>query len=1345
MAYTPPDADNVVLRFTGGYTPPASGTVVAEFDTRIGDIQTIGIASSTRFGAPAVLQQRFLKAEGTDVARYGTPTIERVALKIYPVSIAPPFALGTVQVKWRQFINGFAGLEPPLWPLAIRTRLAGGYNPPPAEAVILNWTTEPYTRPPAENIVLEFGALGYGYVLAVSLGDQTKFGTAVLKQPVQAKPDGIESIRWGTTWISNKNRTVYPFALDSLEPGTTKVINGALGITLPTIPSSAGYGEPFVSFRVRTVVAPTLGTGAAGAPAITHKQRFLPTEGFENPQVFGTAAVEHRIRYVYPVGTRFVQFGTARVWQAENQNVYAGSVAPTVTFGEPIVIDASLKLTGIGPGLVPAPKIENLVRYIYPAEFEIPGFPNYAPYVEMKTRVLKPSSWTSSSFSYIGTLIENKSPALKADGRVQTLWGNAHVANVDPDRLYVTPGGIAHAPDTGPPDQQQLPPPTIALRARIVTPAGIPSTNVWGSTYIAHYTQFIDLAGRGPSSGIVSAPDVSFGKRYIEPPFIASAIFGTANVAFILKVYPAGFDASVVPDNAELSINRQNIYPHTGEADPAKFGGTKIRNHHEFVKPAGWLSDTFNFPVIVNKARIVPVLSLVNTQTWPTYGPTIENRARVLAAFGFETSRFAVIGNVIENKARAITPVGIASLQIGRDTFIARNERFIYPEPWVEFYSSRYSAARNAAAQLLPASRASTVVFGTPSLLNLSRTVKHHTPSAGEVFGTAFIAPRVRYVAPGPFKDVPFGIPEIRLNPYTIKPVGWDSFTQGGYIVEERFTKVFPKSVNVHSQPWVGEPIVANRNKTLVVFPSDQSLYGLARVENKVKRLPVDGIEPGEFGRHVVEYRAKKLGAPGIGPPVFSVVHRIRNVIPDPPADQRIAPGGFGGERMGDVQASISTIYPGSIPATAAMGAPTVRDNTIRVLKGIFGLDQVGFPTVSTTQYVRAVGTPPTIQFGKPRMTPHHIYAPEGDQAAYQYFENNGYSSGAIDSGWRGDGYPYKGVGEPTVSLFNRTFYATGRADSVFGYPSMGYKLQFIKPLGTRFTRMGTVIIPFVPQTLDLDREHEGLPSDVAFGEHAVTPPPSSFRQVAAGGGDMSVFGTTSIELKNRAIRPEGIPHRGNPQQGFTNPWGDALVGYPRRYELEGEVLTLWGTAWVSNKIRTYQLDGFDSSIVAPDDDLDSFQLRTRVKRATPKNGIQSIVSTLAFGTATVGQAFWPLVPSGETMGAVGNPRVARRIGVSGIDSFAAGNVDRWEAGKIKSAGADSATIGTPRMGHYVHPSSAPSSAFGGARIARPLRPTGVAPPAMPVPAAIDELGCGVKVVAARSISPPTTPTPVIA
>jgi hypothetical protein len=977
---------------------------------------------------------------------------------------------------------------------------------------------------------------------------------------------------------------------------------------------------------------------------------------------------------------------------------------------------------------------------------------------------LFPSSWVSSAVATPLLTSERITPS----GWQSSAFSTPSVVNAA-RALY--PGGIAPPPQTGPNGNRQIPSPVVDFRIRYLTPGGIavPTNQIATTHVVAFEVQFIDLAGRGPNPWVTGNARIEYAVRYIEPPFIASNIFGAHNVARIQVAAPSGWESSFVSENHELDINLQRVFHHSGEADPTGYGATHIRNQFEVLHPTGWLSQDINFPVVYNLDQYLFVQPYMGTNSdpteWPPYSPFVENKTRMLGPGGWQSSRFSAIGNVVENTATPLLPPGLDATLWGADTFIAYRIRHVAATGWDSFYNTQYTVVYNAAVVIAQHGWTSST-FGVPERVeNLNRTVKHVLPYGGESVGVHFIADAVRTIHPSLFYDVPSGFPEVRYNPHPIAPAGIAPPQFGGHTVYEHFTIAYPKPVNVHAVPWVGEPFVENRNKTLLVFPSEQSLYGIAVVSNYDTHISAAGSDVSLWGGHLIARRTRTVAANTISLPVFTVAHQIRNVLPDPPSRQLVEPNSviIGLENNPGVVPSphirLATLYPDGITDTR-YGQATVRSNTIIPQPWPFNLDQLGTPLLSAVQYVfpKIVPwpneDPPKSSSDqnwplepRTRVSPHTIYAPSADMATAQARLNHpsaqprviDYNLSVAYGQWSRDGgWPF--FGRPDISNRFRTIgpvpdHSGWGNRGALGVPEVVLGRRYIYPTPITSLRTGIVTLWGVAQYVNFDLFNDGVPPYNVFGDHVVAfppPPPGA----TPDGFVSSAWGSHRVELFHREVAPPGIPHRGNPQQGLTNPWGVPLVGFPRVYQWGGYVLTLWGDAWVSHKNRELPVEGWDS-LTLQDEDLGSFADRMRVHRRNPSGGIAGIGPDSAVGDHTVTHSVRTILGRGISGYNSGGHIIKAASGIlpAGWDSLEVGDIDRWEAGKIKPHGDDLSIVGTPRMLHPLRPSGPSDGVVGDPRLGVPLYPMGLPEIGFAGPSVSNPFGCTNRVV---------TPLPVL-
>lgn len=1081
----------------------------------------------------------------------------------------------------------------------------------------------------------------------------------------------------------------------------------------------------------QTVLAPGIDSAAFGAASFRlQKQSInLDGEGFSLSD-FGGAEIANLAFGVYPDGIEggLTVFGYPEI-QYRVQTV-------------------DLEWYGIPDGGASSHDIQNYYQYVLPY-WSSPA---------------SDSSFGDTEVSYQGRFV---SPI----GLDATLFGTAIVQDAV---LYARPGGIPPLNNLGPVNEWRVPAPNIDFRTKTVSVTRPPEAGeVSDQLTVTHFVQWVDLAGSGTDGANLPEPVIDFRYRTVFPISVLSLEWGTAFVHRTTFVAPTGWESSTVPENSELVINTRRVYYYTGEADQAEYGNATIFNWRQGINlhNNGWYDTQWNSPVAYNLKReivVAPFAENVNPDQWPNYLPLVENKDRVLGAFGHISSRVG-ISTWVRNNAAPVLPEGTDMTLWGAGTFIAHRNRTIQAQGWDSFYNERYTVVWNKADVLGPAGIGDTSAFGRPNpVANLNREVKHHSGWVGPEWGLPFIAFARRFVTPGLFYDVPASFPEVRHNPFPIAPAGipWQGQV-GGHDAMVFRREAFPKSANVHSVEWVGEPIVRNRNQTVAPYAYDQSLFGRPDIQNLVRYIAPEWVNPDYFTPPLISYRTRAVNPTPIAVPVFSVIHRIRKDSPDPPSQQRITlndANGDGEETDGlgipppDMTMPVvkrATIYPLGIDEAAKFGTHKVHSNNITV-RSIFEDGLLGEPTLPYTQSVYPIGRGSTISVShQARLTPLNIYAPHGDQAPPGYTPANPlahvirseavFGSPAVTNQHRSIG-PIPARGDDPTNGFD--YYPK------WGSATFTLRRRYVAPNGIRSLRFGQIIFLNVPQYVNLDDEpnHQGIAPSTQWGANAIGYPPvqpSLHRPVYPVGFSATLWDTHRVELLHRTIPVSGIPHRGNPESPppyNTNPWGIALVGYPRRYTIGMGVQTLWGNNLIEFKNRPVYPVGWNNCSLE-DGNFDDYRFPMRVIRRNPLVRPAHMGDVTVFGTCTVSHHTRTVYSRGIDSYNSGSHSVkaSSTIGAQGWESLLIGDIDRWEAGKIKPHGDDLSIMGTPRMLNPLRPSGPADGAAGAPRIGVPLYPLGIPEIGFAGPSVSNPFGCTNRVVTPLPVlSQQNVPQPVV-
>lgn len=966
------------------------------------------------------------------------------------------------------------------------------------------------------------------------------------------------------------------------------------------------------------------------------------------------------------------------------------------------------------------------------------------------TAIVLPDAWTSSAFG--DPLVLNWMQYVTPSGVSEEAYGTADVFNL---WQFIDAGGL---------DSSELGTPAVFDPLQFVDVPGIDSF-VSPTHYVADYYQDINLSGDGITTTAVGVHFIAHRVRYIEPPWFYTNAFGTPSIK-VVTITPDTWRSHVVATGAVVTHARRAIDAY-GVVSASAVPWPTIFNHKRFLREKGWDSLQVQPPTVYNLRQYIGVDPYALNSPPDVLGqPGVANRNRTLGTSGFVSSRMGRrTDTYVENAARAITPDGLDSLTWGLETFIAHRIRYVYTETWQSSRFTRWGIVYNDAFLVEPPSIGPTSRFGRPNpIFSNLQTVSQYNVSSQTTFGTAFIAYRIRTVYPADITYPTAFFPTVRWNPQPIRPTGFTgTFLDRpfGHVVLSQFLRnARPNSLNVHQVQWVGNPRVENRNKELRPQPVVRGEYGRAHVFNKDQYSPAGGETFLRFGATVVGYRTRQIPISGMSEFRMPVTHWIRNAVADPPGTQLVAPLAIyiGLEdhpgAVSDPVVTANSIYPVGI-SSLQTGIAIVRGNDIRP-RSIVDMDKFGEALVSSAQWVYPTSMPiaalPGLSVvGRPQLSPHTIYAPYGDQATEQARENNPainlphvIGCPGAEGRWSfGEGWPWFGLPDVSTSPRFLTPEVANVAYPVFGFHAIEHRLRYLRPFAIRGPRFGPVTILNVPQYVGFDDDTPGYLDYGNIGTHVVSRPPANPQMIAGIGKDLSEYGDTRIELQNREVAPVGIPHRGNPQQGFEDPWGVATVGFPREYELTAGDQTLWGTLVIEYLNRQVWPTGWDS-LTLIDDSLNDFRYRMRVTRRNPVNSASGIATTTGVGTPMVSFRVRTLIAHAIWSGYTGMARVGMTITPTGWDGTVFGDIDEWVAGTVKPHGDEMFRPGYPRLARGVQPAGIGAGAFDDPRFAWRVQMSGLPPVGFDGPSVTDEYGCSRRVVTVWPIQTPTFPQPTV-
>lgn len=426
-------------------------------------------------------------------------------------------------------------------------------------------------------------------------------------------------------------------------------------------------------------------------------------------------------------------------------------------------------------------------------------------------------------------------------------------------------------------------------------------------------------------------------------------------------------------------------------------------------------------------------------------------------------------------------------------------------------------------------------------------------------------------------------------------------------------------------------------------------MFGITFVRTQWENVFAKGDESLLFGKVLIEFKTRKIAVAGLNAAPISQLHKVIKLGAPPYSTQYIDLRGFYevdgvlkeddgyGIDAPDKQVSNpafnqSVIYPEGF-MTAKFGDARVTANTLKIDAGIYILG-VANPSVGLkVRELVAKGIDNYIgesRIGKPRITPHTIYAPFGDEATSQARINHpGASSSYVNTGVK--------FGSVMVINKNRVLWHYGAHNgNSFGTPSLMLSRQYIQPKGMRSEKSGWHSIPFSLQTVTQIHE-DGLDSFQQFGGATVARPPylGSYT-IRTPGENHQLFGEVVLQNSIRFLYPIGLASTAMGDNRYNdNPfmWQGLRVGELILGNYGGDEHAVLGLPFISAKVRDIGAEGFDAFL--SEYDVYNFKTRMRVYRQTiptEKDYIQVMAAnTVEFGNAKITHGHYFIRPDGNS------------------------------------------------------------------------------------------------------------------
>lgn len=868
---------------------------------------------------------------------------------------------------------------------------------------------------------------------------------------------------------------------------------------------------------------------------------------------------------------------------------------------------------------------------------------------------------------------------------------------------------------------------------RALAPGGF-APNVWGAHHVAYWQQTINLVSRGIGPEVYGTTRFDLGNRTVYPQWFVTMVFGTPMMGYTLNIAPAGW-AQDEYGLAFVHDNRQFIDNAT--INDGAIGSHGIYQLNRQVFPVGiWEADEYKFGLVgpVYNLRQYITANYVETQ-WELPNGIVSADTHIYNRnFEIDLRNNGIaplfqqipVTHEVRNGAQGCPVDGFDASSFGQQ-LVAYRIRNVAPPSWLSYIDGEFRVVYNAAIAVHPSGWDSSALGVPENVVNTRRTFGPFGVGETMEIGTAFIAPAIRTLAPEGMDLGRLSNPDqtnVWFHVREIAPAGWQYTPFGNVAFDIHFNIVRPNQIPP-IDAW-GLPRIDNVTPQLYPYWDEAlfTFFGSAAIFNRDNYYQLQGFQTQAFGSVYVADRTQHVNLLGFQSLIIQNLTQVRNEIPDPPATQKAFPSGFqtgaGAEAaaFGGATVTANSIYPDGF-------VTDVYGSGIKVqINGIFPIgipppwsgddnSEMGHPTVNPTQYVAFAGSnqPPTddpnaptqqdlfmFAAGKPRFTPYTIYAPQG--GTRQYKDNN---PPGLDEPMDADYFTagqssMPAWGHPTVSNWIRTVFVsdTAGADGYlrWGNARASTNPQYVNVDGIRSFKYGVprvnngqeaIVVGFDSMLFD----DSGLP--------VVSLIPEQDRVLPVQGSDTSSFGTTWVSNFIRTLPIAGIP---------PGPFGTAHPQFPPPPALpagldDGIVST---KAMVAYRIRHVYPEGWDSFTC--DYTLGQFDSRMRVI------GMGDVrpagIDSATFGLTMIGpyqRGVWAQgIEVGPIAVSVPTVRQVNIIALAGFgwDSAEFGDVQRWEAGKIKPQGEDMLDMGEPALARTVPLATlGGTQGFGGARLAR--------------------------------------------
>lgn len=401
--------------------------------------------------------------------------------------------------------------------------------------------------------------------------ESQRFGKHVLTKPPEIKLSGLNSMRFGEPWISNKTRELPPPGMNTLR-----------------------FGEPVVWFRYRHLSVTGIGIPGFAQPKVEHGLRFMLGQGDSHLR-FGSPTVWFKVRKLI-LSSIYREFESKHLIGGTQHIRHSGFVA--TQFGERIVPEnhAVYPLGFNGQAFSEKNQIELHTRWVRTTGFLTFGIQTSDRYGTARAwnkRQYIQHNYDSGDGLNPGefgqwTAIANRNRVIGTQGFTATRYGYSAIDNnarlLKPEAMLMTVFGK----------------PMIADRVRYLRLEGMeaPYMSGWGRV---HNSAFViaPVSGRHDQWG--NAALVNTRRQYRWVGAFDSMVFGQPMIAFRIRKLSLENRYSIYQPSMPLpKVDLHTRYIDPPGPDLSAFGGPSLHIKWNTFTPRWTHRDYFGEPVVRN-------------------------------------------------------------------------------------------------------------------------------------------------------------------------------------------------------------------------------------------------------------------------------------------------------------------------------------------------------------------------------------------------------------------------------------------------------------------------------------------------------------------------------------------------------------------------------------------------------------------------------------------------------------------------------------------------------------------------------------------------------------------------